>query len=101
MVYSTKDKGRVPNSAVDYLLGSTFQKKNGQVCKLSKWQKADEVRIQEVEKNDEISSDQGISDGDESVESSQFFSVDDKKLPNQNEFGLFQIGYVTVWPAMS
>ena len=66
MIYSTKDKWRVPSSAVDYLLGSTYKWENGMAKKFFKWQKAGTVRIQEIEKNEEDISDQGISDDDES-----------------------------------
>ena len=78
MVYSTKDKGRVPSSAVDYLLGSTYHWENGVVRRFSTWQRAQPVRIQEIEKNDENISDQGISDDECSDSSSEFCSAEKK-----------------------
>ena len=79
-IYSTKDKGRIPATVVDYLLGSTFQRDRGFLRRHSKWQKSGVVRVQQIEKNEDSGSDQGLSDGDDSVHSEDFLSIQKKEV---------------------
>lgn len=88
-IYSTRDKGRVPSTLVDFLLKSTYRRDNNGTRKLPKWKGVGPVRVQSVEANkkDSLSLDEqyeGCSDDDDDNEHQEISLEREKKVMPEN-----------------